>query len=96
MAREYTSEEILAMQKDAVRRVAQMRKLSRARVQEPEQQQKQPKSPDIHPAPTGTLDSFLDSIGTDSETLLILAVLFLLIKEKADSTLILALVYLLL
>lgn len=96
MAREYTSEEILAMQKDAVRRVAQMRKLSRARVQEPEQQQEPSKPSETHPAPTGTLGSFLDSIGTDSETLLILAVLFLLIKEKADSTLILALVYLLL
>lgn len=94
MAREYTSEEILAMQKDAVRRVAQMRKLSQTRVQQPPAPvQKEEPPPALQSnEPSGLLDTLF----SDSESLLILAVLFLLIREKADAKLILALFYLLL
>lgn len=95
MAREYTSEEILAMQKDAVRRVAQMRKLSQTRVQQqPAPAQKEKPSPEQQS--DEAVPGLLDTLFSDSESLLILAVLFLLIREKADAKLILALFYLLL
>ncbi len=94
MAREYTSEEILAMQKDAVRRVAQMRKLSQTRVQQSPVPQKE--EPSLARTPEEESAGILDTLLSDSDTLLILGVLFLLIREKADAKLILALVYLLL
>jgi len=46
--------------------------------------------------PSGGLTAILQSFGGDRETMLLLALLFLLIKEEADTSLILALVYILL
>ena len=112
MARGYTNEEILAMQKDAIRRVNEMRRMSEEKLRQtapPEQQPSPPSSPktDEKPAPaqeapastehpSGGLTAILQSFGGDRETMLLLALLFLLIKEEADTSLILALVYILL
>ena len=113
MARGYTNEEILAMQKDAIRRVNEMRRMSEEKLRQtapPEQQPSPPSSSpktDEKPAPaqeapastehpSGGLTAILQSFGGDSETMLLLALLFLLIKEEADTSLILALVYILL
>lgn len=116
MARGYTNEEILAMQKDAIRRVNEMRRMSEEKLRQtapPEQQPPSPPPPspkeDEKPLPvqeqeisaptehsSGGLTAILQSFGGDRETMLLLALLFLLIKEEADTSLILALVYILL
>lgn len=113
MARGYTNEEILAMQKDAIRRVNEMRRMSEEKLRQtapPEQQPPPPpssSSKEEHPLPvqevsapaerpSGGLTAILQSFGGDRETMLLLALLFLLIKEEADTSLILALVYILL
>ena len=114
MARGYTNEEILAMQKDAIRRVNEMRRMSEEKLRQTAPPEQQPPSPppsspqtDEKPAPaqeapastehpSGGLTAILQSFGGDRETMLLLALLFLLIKEEADTSLILALVYILL
>ena len=114
MARGYTNEEILAMQKDAIRRVNEMRRMSEEKLRQTAPSEQQPPSPppsspktDEKPAPaqeapastehpSGGLTAILQSFGGDRETMLLLALFFLLIKEEADTSLILALVYILL
>ena len=114
MARSYSNEEILAMQKDAIRRVNEMRRMSEEKLRQTAPPvQEEPKSSSGEEAdppkgstasicgadtgqPTGGLTALLKSFGGDRETMLLLALLFLLIKEEADTSLILALVYILL
>lgn len=128
MAHGYTSEELLAMQKDAIRRVNEMRRLSEEKLRQsgaapvmntPPPSEPQKKAPEKETAnksvpretaalaetaapsrsvvgQSGGLSALLQKLGGDRETMLLLALLFLLIKEEADVSLILALVYILL
>lgn len=110
MTRGYSNEEIMAMQRDAIRRVNEMRRISEEKLRQsgnsalpaakpppdplsipPLQQEKLSATP-----PQGGLGDLLRLFGSDQETLLLLALLFLLIREGADIPLILALVYILL
>lgn len=125
MTRGYSSEEILAMQKDAIRRVNEMRRISEEKLRQsgafvppaeppkpkpqpeptvelppPAPEEKPEKLPEkpavvLQPQPGGFGD-LLKLFGRDQETLLLLSLLFLLIREGADTALILALVYILL
>ena len=115
MTRGYSSEEIMAMQRDAIRRVNEMRRISAEKLRqsgpvpppvpaEPkaEPPQEMPKPPEPKPenipsvTPPSGFGALLQTIGKDHETLLLLSLLFLLIREGADTALILALVYVLL
>ena len=113
MTRGYSSEEIMAMQRDAIRRVNEMRRISEEKLRQSETAAqpkpaepvfKVPQSPSEPPKPQpvppaaspGGLGALLQTFGKDHETLLLLSLLFLLIREGADTSLILALVYVLL
>ena len=54
-----------------------------------------PAVPAVSASPAQPFQGFLEKLGLDGETALILILLFLLINEGADQTLILALVYIL-
>lgn len=115
MTRGYSSEEIMAMQRDAIRRVNEMRRISEEKLRQsgisppqapaapatepppkfPEVSEPKPESTSPVP-PEGGLGAFLQALGKDHETLLLLSLLLLLIREGADTALILALVYVLL
>lgn len=111
MTRGYSNEEIMAMQRDAIRRVNEMRRISEEKLRQsaaaqPEkavtpEQHKPPEKPEESPEKpdgdsSGGLGALLQTIAGDHETLLLLALLLLLIREGADTPLILALVYVLL
>ena len=55
-----------------------------------------PSSPPSRQQPTDPISGLIDKLGIDTETLLILGLLFLLYNEKADNALLMALAYLLL
>lgn len=115
MTRGYSSEEIMAMQRDAIRRVNEMRRISEEKLRQSKAARTEPVEPVPHPpqipadlseppkpqpvpsaASPGGLGALLQTFGKDHETLLLLSLLFLLIREGADTSLILALVYVLL
>lgn len=95
------------MQEEALRRMREMQKRSRTAVNSPEQpksnppheSQSPPKQPQAqNPRPPQGADiiaSLLGDVKPDPEKLMILLMLFVLYKNKADMKLILALAYLL-
>lgn len=107
----YSASQISAMQQDAVERVREMQRRAREKLessnqiasapvrQQPVQQaayrQSSPAVPAAPASPAQPFQGFLEKLGLDGETALILILLFLLINEGADQTLILALVYIL-
>lgn len=89
----YSANDILSMQKDAIRRVREMQKRANVHLQ-PEK----PKPPE-KPVRSQTTDSaggldILKSLGIDSERAMILLLAALLSHEGADQKLIFALLYL--
>ena len=107
----YSASQISAMQQDAIERVQEMQRRAREKLessnqiasapvrQQPVQQAAYRQSSSAVPAapasPAQPFQGFLEKLGLDGETALILILLFLLINEGADQTLILALVYIL-
>lgn len=113
----YTQSQIAAMQRDAVRRVNEMQKMSRERLlngtgmpagsmtpppvakrQEPRQSEQE--DPPVEQCETEVVSSglagILDRLHLDSEMILIMLLLLVLVNEGADVKLILALVYIML
>ena len=107
----YSASQISAMQQDAIERVREMQRRAREKLessnqiasapvrQQPVQQaafrQSSPAVPAAPASPAQPFQGFLEKLGLDGETALILILLFLLINEGADQPLILALVYIL-
>lgn len=108
----YSSAQIMSMQRDAERRVNEMRRIAQNRLRQTEvvlhpapEPVNRPPAPNpvaaepplpVLPEANGGLTGILDRLGLDEETLLILILLLLLVNEGADSMLVLALVYVLL
>ena len=107
----YSASQISAMQQDAIERVREMQRRAREKLessnqiasapvrQQPVQQaayrQSSPAVPAAPASPAQPFQGFLEKLGLDGEAALILILLFVLINEGADQTLILALVYIL-
>lgn len=118
MKRNYSQEDIAAMQQDAIRRVKEMDRRAKAHLHPSAEKvetgclgeitlpiaetkpshgsQKKEHSPtkaDVSPLPFGQL---LEGLGFDSDHILIIVLIIILMQEGADKLLIFALVYLML
>ncbi len=103
----YSASQISSMQQDAIARVREMQRRAREKLQAsnpPAVPQPAPPSgparagnhsPRPQPPAEAPLQGFLDRLGLDGETALILLLLLLLLNDGADRTLILALAYIL-
>ncbi len=103
-----TEREMRKMQEEAVRRAEEMQSRARA-VQQPHHQPEPPpreehfgeepiqvqKPPEKHPDKPNETGGLFETLMKDKERTLILALILLLMDEKSDNSLILALLYLL-
>lgn len=105
----YSSSQIISMQNDAIKRVNEMQRISREKLNQSHQQQfnsmpidNRSRTHDEHETvqpeivKTSTFQGILDNLNLDTETIIIMILLLLLVNEGADMSLILALVYILL
>lgn len=107
----YTEDDMIKMQQEAVNRVhdfqarAQMPDFfgyqepvieAQSRVLVPDEPEITAPPMPVHTQPTDPIRGMLEKFNIDSETLLILGLIFLLYNEKADNVLLIALAYLLL
>ncbi len=94
----YNERDFSAMQQEAMARLREMQSRSKSLANNQPSQSKPPPMP-IPPAPKKTNDIFSqilgDGVKLDSEKIIILLMLFVLYKNKADIKLLLALGYLL-
>lgn len=118
MKRNYSQEDIAAMQQDAIRRVKEMDRRARAhlhpnneRVQDEQlreitlpiaeatlthDEQKQEHNPAKASSSPLSFSQLLEGLGLDSDHILIIVLIIILMQEGADKLLIFALVYLML
>lgn len=101
----YNASDMMSMQRDAVRRVREMQRRANEKLRPPVPAQRDAAHPPAAPAPPASrpasesagsgLSSFLSQMNLDSEKTMLLLLIILLLREGADTKLILALCYLL-
>lgn len=100
MNSDFSSAELLAMQREAEQRVYEMQRRARKTLEyDDEPLPPEPKETEETPLPkekAGGIEGLIELLGKDNERSLILLLLVVLINEDADNELILALLYLLL
>lgn len=100
MNSDFSSAELLAMQREAEQRVYEMQRRARKTLEyDDESFPPEPEKTEETPLPkekSGGIDGLIELLGKDNERSLILLLLVVLINEDADNELILALLYLLL
>ncbi len=109
---EYSSAQILAMQRDAINRVNEMQRRAKSHLGDTASENREiqfeqganaeatktteAEAPNNHTvsSPIGSLDSIMEWL--TGERIILLLMIYIMITEKADNTLIIALVYILL